>query len=133
MPKTYTCPIEIRAYELDASGHVNHANYLHYFEHARWNLLEQEDITLNDFKKWALWPIIVAADIQYLRPAFLGDQLKITTQIIEPGKASYVFEQTLLRNDQILVRGRLKGAMMDYDGKPARIPEKMMKIWENTR
>lgn len=133
MPKTYRCPIEIRAYELDASGHVNHANYLHYFEHARWNLLEQEDITLEDFKKWTVWPIIVSADVHYLRPAFLGDKLEVQTRIIDPAKASYIFEQTLLRSDQILVKGRLKGAMMNYEGKPARIPEKMAKIWENIR
>ena len=133
MPKIYRCPIEIRAYELDASGHVNHANYLHYFQHARWILLKEENILFDDFKKWELWPIILSAHIEYLKPAYLGDPLIVTTQIVEPRKASYSFEQALLREDQVLVRARLSGAMVDYNGKPARIPEKMRKIWENTQ
>ena len=131
MTRTYSCPIEIRAYELDASGHVNHACYLHYFEHARWKMLEEEGITLESFKKWEVWPVIIHVDIQYLKPSFLGDSLIVRTKIIENSKASYYFEQNLYKGETLLAKGRLRGAVMDLEGKPARLPEGMKKLWEN--
>lgn len=37
--------IKVRGYELDTQGHVNQAEYLHYAEHARWELLQAAGIT----------------------------------------------------------------------------------------
>ena len=39
-PKTYLCTLEVRGYELDSFGHVNHGVYVSYLEHARWKMLD---------------------------------------------------------------------------------------------
>ena len=48
--------------EIDAFGHVNNANYLNYYEHARWTMLAEEKIDLNSFKSWDRWPVIAGID-----------------------------------------------------------------------
>ena len=42
--KTYRCLIQVRGYELDSFGHVNHANYLNYLEHARWRCYAKKEL-----------------------------------------------------------------------------------------
>ena len=40
----HRCTVEARSYELDAFGHLNHAVYLNYFEHARFQSLARYGI-----------------------------------------------------------------------------------------
>src|SRR6185437_16164438 len=72
MSKAYRTQLEVRGYELDSFGHVNHANYLNYFEHARWRMLQDEGITLEVLEKWKRWPVIAAIEVKYLKPTFMG-------------------------------------------------------------
>jgi len=64
-PKTYYCSIEVRGYELDSFGHVNHGAYVSYLEHARWKLLEEEGITIKNFNDWGMWPVIIWIESHY--------------------------------------------------------------------
>ncbi|MEK6577635.1 MAG: thioesterase family protein, partial [Bdellovibrionota bacterium] len=70
--KIYHCTIEVRGYELDSLGHVNHAMYFSYLEHARWKMLEQEGITLSVFETWKRWPVVVGIEAHFLRPTYIS-------------------------------------------------------------
>ena len=127
--KTYRAQLEVRGYELDSFGHVNHANYLNYLEHARWKMLEEESITLSRLQQWKRWPVIARLEISYLKPAFMGDMLTIETRCVEHSKASFTFEQTILRDGTPLAQARLQGVMVNEKGRPADYPSEMAGLW----
>jgi YbgC/YbaW family acyl-CoA thioester hydrolase len=127
--KTYHAQLEVRGYELDSFGHVNHANYLNYLEHARWKMLEAEGITLELLQQCKRWPVIAQLEIKYLKPTFMGDLLDVETRCLEHGKASFVFEQIIMRAGTPVLKARIQGVMVNENGRPADYPEQFAKIW----
>ncbi len=129
--KTYRTEIEVRGYELDSFGHVNHANYLHYFEFARWQLLAEEKITLALFKKWDRFPVIASVEIKYLRPTFMGDRLTVETKLIEYRRSSTTFEQKIFKNDQAVCVAKVRSVLVNSEGRPAEAPAELDARWKS--
>jgi len=86
--------IKVRGYHLDVYQHVNNARYLEFLEEARWAWLE----TLSAFQ-WMhdnrLAFIVVNININYRRPAVLGDELAINSHLVQLGGKSGVIGQTV--------------------------------------
>lgn len=131
--KTYRCTLEVRGYELDSYGHVNHANYLNYLEHARWEALAQEGMSKPFFDRIQLWPIVSKIEVKYLKPALMGQKLEITTRCLEHRAASMVFEQNIILitpdANVPVVEARIHGVTINEQGKPARHPKEMERMW----
>jgi YbgC/YbaW family acyl-CoA thioester hydrolase len=127
--KTYRSQLTVRGYELDSFGHVNHANYLRYFEHARWEMLASEGITLPFLEEKKRWPIIRKIEVEYIRPAFMGEVLDVVTECVDHGNASSVFKQTILRDGEEVARATVHSATINETGKPARHPVEMERLW----
>jgi acyl-CoA thioester hydrolase len=129
--KMYRCTLEVRGYELDSFGHVNHGVYISYLEHARWKMLEEEDITIEKFNAWKMWPVIIGVEIHYLRPTRMRDQLEIRTQVVHHDRASFTFEQNIFRpkDDTHIVKATVRSVMVDLQGKLVRRPEEINRLW----
>ena len=131
MAKRYHCKLHVRGYELDSFGHVNHAVYISYLEHARWELLAEENISLQDFQKWKRWPVISEIQCQFLKPCFMGDLLDVRTQIVDHGKVNFVFEQVIYKKDTPVFRATVRSVMVNENGRPADIPKEVEKLWSD--
>ncbi len=129
MPRLFKCTIEVRGYELDSFGHVNHATYVSYLEHARWHVLQEIGITLQTFNQWKLWPVIARIEIDYLKPTFLGDLLEIDTQVVEHSKTSFVFAQTIRKSTESVSQARVKAVMVNEKGRPSALPSDLTHLW----
>jgi YbgC/YbaW family acyl-CoA thioester hydrolase len=127
--KTYLTPIEVRAYELDSFGHVNHANYLHYLETARWKMLGEEGVTLETFRKWDRWPVIAAIDIQYRRPVLFGDRLEVRTRLVDYRRSSMQIEQEIFRGETVVASAKIRSVIVTGEGRPAEMPEELARKW----
>lgn len=132
MAKIYEWQFEVRGYELDSFGHVNHANYVHYLEQARWKLLEEEHIFPSDFDRLKKWPVISAIELKYRRPTFIYDKLKVTSQIVEHGRSSFVFEQKIYRKNDVVLEAKVHAVMVNEEGKPTLIPPEVKRLWHET-
>ena len=130
--KTWKTLLHVRGYELDSFGHVNHAVYISYLEHARWELLREEGITLEEFKTWNRWPVIAALEAKYLRPSFLGDALEIHTYITEGGRSRFIFEQAILKEGQKIFTATVHAVMVNEKGRPAPVPDELERLWRKT-
>jgi acyl-CoA thioester hydrolase len=128
MSKIYTCILHARGYELDSFGHVNHAVYIQYLEHARWEMLLSEGITLETFKTWSRWPVIAGIQASYLRPVFLNDRLEVRTRMTSRSRVAFTFEQEIWRESEKVFQAEVTGVMVNEQGKPAAIPEKMEQL-----
>jgi YbgC/YbaW family acyl-CoA thioester hydrolase len=126
--KTYRCTLEVRGYELDSYNHVNHANYLNYLEHARWQMLAEEGITRAMFDERKRWSVISKIEIDYLKPALMGEQLEVLTRCVESGKVSMVFEQIIERGGVPIVKARVLGVTINELGRPAKHLEEMERL-----
>jgi YbgC/YbaW family acyl-CoA thioester hydrolase len=130
--KVWKTKLHVRGYELDSFGHVNHAVYISYLEHARWEMLLEEKITLETFRKWSRWPVIAALEVRYFRPAFLGDDLEIRTEITEGGRSRFSFQQTIYRRDEKIFEGTVQAVMVNEQGRPTSVPEELERLWKET-
>jgi acyl-CoA thioester hydrolase len=130
MEKLYRCEILVRGYELDSFGHVNHAVYLNYFEHARWSMLAEEGITLEQISKEKLWPVIISAELKYLKPAFMGDRLEIRSRAIDAQRMRFTFEQSIYRGETLITTGRYESVVINERGRPVEMPEMYFKLWK---
>ncbi len=115
----------VRVYyeDTDAGGVVYHANYLRFFERARTDMLALLGADLGRALSAGEGGYVVAeAHVRYLRPPTLGDALMIVSRMEELRSASCVVHQTVRRDGQVLVEGRLTVAFVGADGRPRRQP-----------
>ena len=73
--------------------------------------------------------VVTSASIDYLLPARLDDEVVANAKVITAGGASIVFEQAVLRGEQVLARGQVTAALTDgKTGKPKRMPIGLRKV-----
>jgi len=82
-----TIEIKVRGYHVDLYGHVNNARYLEFIEEARWAFAE-DTLDLAAWQEKGIGFSIVNITINYRKPAFMGDVLKIRTKLAKLGNAS---------------------------------------------
>ena len=112
----------VRAYECDSYSHVNNAVYLNYLEYARHEFLNSAGITLKTFREMGFNLIVARVCIDYKCQAVEGDLLDIITMAIKKNKASGVFKQTVLNNEEVIAEAEVTWACVDSKMRPARIP-----------
>ncbi|QDQ26322.1 acyl-CoA thioesterase [Chitinimonas arctica] len=86
--------IKVRGYHLDLYGHVNNARYLEFLEEARWGFTEEYG-SLAYFSEAGLAFVIVNINIDYRRPAMMGEHLSIATAMSKIGSRSAVIHQVV--------------------------------------
>ena len=71
--------IKVRGFHVDHFGHVNNARYLEFLEESRWVYFEKNNLIDDFFHKKGVIPIVKKITIEYLKPSFTGQTLKIKT------------------------------------------------------
>ncbi|MDJ0087599.1 YbgC/FadM family acyl-CoA thioesterase [Pantoea allii] len=87
--------IKVRGYHLDVYQHVNNARYLEFLEEARWQWLEEAD-AFNWLLEQKLAFVVVNININYRRPAVLGDVLEISSEMTQLNGKSGILSQRIL-------------------------------------
>lgn len=72
--------IKVRGYHLDVYQHVNNARYLEFLEEARWDGLENSPAFQWMTEKNIAF-VVVNININYRRPAVLGDVLTVSSKL----------------------------------------------------
>jgi acyl-CoA thioester hydrolase len=126
-PPTTETLIAVRSGEIDSFGHVNHAVYLHYFEHARYEALEAAGF------RWQLlrendWQIyVVRIEVDYLAQAMRGDVLRVRTWAEGFRRTTMTLGQEMLRDDDsgtvVVARATVNAGWIGPDRRPMRVPE----------
>ena len=129
-------PVRIYWEDTDAGGIVFYANYLKFFERARTEWLRSLGIGQQQLREQTGGIFVVTdARLHYLRPARLDDELIVTAQLQETGRASLtIVQQALLNNEQapnqprvLLSEGTIRIGWVDAASmRPARIPSTLL-------
>jgi len=118
----------VRVYweDTDAGGIVFYANYLKFFERARTEWLRSLGVGQRELRAQTGGMFIVTATtVRYLAPARLDDELRVTAQLEQAGRASLVIAQQALLQPlgRLLAEGTIRIGWVDAASlRPARIP-----------
>nr|WP_306229016.1 tol-pal system-associated acyl-CoA thioesterase [Aurantimonas sp. CSK15Z-1] len=126
--------MNVRVYfeDTDFSGVVYHARYLHFMERARTDFLRLRGIDHRTLAAGGFGePMAFAVrhmDIDFLRPARIDDILEVRTETLLLGGARIVLGQEIRLGATTLVTAKVKVAVISPEGKPRRMPERVMAV-----
>lgn len=117
--------------DIDYSGVVYHPNYLKYFERARLNLFETLGFDLEQQKRDGYIYTIKHIHLEYLRPARMGDRLKIetTAEVIGRAKAQLRFYQeidNLTTQESPMTKADILVVCVNSNIRPQPMPDKLV-------
>ena len=114
--------------DTDAGGVVFYANYLKYFERARTEWLRSSGHSQQAMadSTGAIF-VVTEMRVRYLKPARLDDELLITVDPVELGRARMVVAQQAWRGETLLCEGEIAIACVDRGTfRPRRIPNDIL-------
>ena len=131
-PPIFRYPVRIYWEDTDAGGIVFYANYLKFFERSRTEWLRSAGVGQQQLRELTGGMFVVSdAQLRYHRPARLDDELIVTAQLQETGRASLTIgQQALLKPEQmtdsrpvLLCEGTIRIGWVDAATmRPARMP-----------
>ncbi|QAA35993.1 acyl-CoA thioesterase [Akkermansia muciniphila] len=123
---------EVMFYDTDCGGVVHNLAYLRMIEACRTKLgakLGMDYKTMSDLQQFA---VVVRHEIDYVRPAVLGDTILTTGWLQSVDRARFWcdFEMRRVSNNDLLVRAHQQLALVQMpQGRPARIPAEWRARW----
>jgi len=120
--------IKIYYEDTDAGGVVYYANYLRYMERARTEFLLEKGIDIARYHDKGYLFAVVHVDINYKKPARLGENIEVTTEVTEKSHVTITLRQDVFRGDTLLVGAIIKLACINKEGKLQRLPEEFKSL-----
>lgn len=116
-------PVSFTVYpgDCDTFGHLNQAAFLVLFERARWQLLA-EGPGMDLFARESVWPAVRRAVIEYLAPAFAGQELRFQQTVTRLGRTSFTIRQVARRAADDTLVATLESVFVCIDPAGAAVP-----------
>ena len=132
MHKTFTHNVKIYYEDTDSGGVVYYANYLKYFERARTEALltiGYSNLKIKD--EFNCLIIVKSCNIEYKKSAYLEDNLTIKSFISSVTKTSFVMDQSIYKDDLLIVDAKIHLVFVNEKGKPVKVPGLISEKFEN--
>ena len=116
---------EVMFFDTDCGGVVHNLAYLRMIETARTRLTSRLGLSLREISEKQLFPALVRTEIDYHRPARLGDSLEIRGRLerVERVRFWCRFEMRRRHEDAVLVDCRQSVVLVQMpQGRPTRLP-----------
>lgn len=127
---SYTTQEQVMFFDTDIGGVVHNIAYLRMIETCRTMLAEQVGFDLKKMAETQVFPVVARTEIDYRKPATLGDKLSIHGRIAEHTRTAFWCEFEVRNHDSpdtLYVKCRQKLAVVQMPaGKPVRIPEEAL-------
>lgn len=117
--------LQVMFFDTDCAAVVHNIAYLRFIEVARTLLAEQLGMGLAQMAASGQYPVVVRTEIDYKRPARLGDKLLVQgrLQIVERTRFWCAFEIIRPSDGTLIVQSRQMLAVVQMpQGKPMRLP-----------
>ena len=122
--------LTVRVYyeDTDAGGVVYYANYLKFLERARTEALFTIGFNNKKIKEdYGALIVVKSCNIEYKKPSYLEDELKIRSFVKSVTKTSFFMSQFISRDDELIVDAKVHLVFVDKNGKPTKVPEDIFK------
>ena len=122
--------IKVRGFHIDIFSHVNNARYLEFMEEARWVVIDKY-IDLKRMQAKSIIFVVVNININYRRPASMGDILELYLGLAKIGGKSAVFYQEirLKGTDTVVADAQVTFVFADKNtGKAVKIDDEIKRL-----
>jgi thioesterase-3 len=122
--------IKVRGFHIDIFSHVNNARYLEFMEEARWIVIDKY-IDLKRMQAKGIIFVVVNININYRRPASMGDILELYLDLTKIGGKSAVFYQEirLKETDTVVADAQVTFVFTDKNtGKAVKIDDEIKRL-----
>jgi len=124
---------EVMFFDTDCGGVVHNLAYLRMIETCRTRLAALMGMDLREMSKTQIFPVLTRTEVDYKRPAKLGDWLVIRGRLGEVSRARFWCEFELARKEEaevVMVTARQALALVQMPaGKPMRLPGEWLEKW----
>lgn len=129
----FTLPVRVYYEDTDAGGVVYYANYLKFCERARTEWLRTLGVSQQALiDEQGLAFVVRSVQADYLASARLDDALEVVTRVAMLRRASILFEQQVMRGQELLFTTRVLLASIDlHRQKPVAIPASLHALLES--
>ena len=114
--------------DLDVFGHVNNANYLRYYEQARWALLNENGLSLKDILTTRIGPVILEVDLKFKREMKARENFVIESDLADRQGRIFKIRQIIKVADQVRSEALFVASVFDMDQRKLIDPPQ---AWEN--
>lgn len=97
MADHFAVRVGVRSYEIDVNGHVNHANYHRYAEHARTEHMNAAGCSIDRFTENGLGIVLLETTCRFQRELRYGDEVEIDSRLSFGEGRTFRMEHTLRR------------------------------------
>jgi YbgC/YbaW family acyl-CoA thioester hydrolase len=125
-------PIEVYYFDTDAAGVVHNVAYLRMIEVARSQLADHLGWSLAQMNETGLVPVVARTEIDYLKPARLGESLEIYSRLAGMEKIRFKLEFVMKRKSDGVEIARCLQTMVTVQlpqGRPQPVPEAWVKAY----
>ena len=128
----FSLPIDVRFADLDALGHVNHAVFVTYLEHARTRWWQQL-LAGRRFEEEGF--VMARVEMDYRKPIALGDQVRVELRCAHLGHTSFALAYKVIREKDgvILAEAQTVQVMVDFATMRPRILRPQTEAWLKTQ
>lgn len=128
----YTHELTVRPEAIDANGHANNVEFVRWMQEAAVAHADVRGCTAATLSAGATW-VVRSHRIDYRRPAFAGDQVRVVTWVENIRRAfslrKYRFERGA--ENEVLAEGETDWVFLDTtSGRPKSVPEEIAKMFE---
>ncbi|MDH5633228.1 MAG: tol-pal system-associated acyl-CoA thioesterase [Gammaproteobacteria bacterium] len=130
MTDVFSIPVRIYYEDTDTGGVVYYANYLRFMERARTELLRSRGLEQDVLRdECGVLFAVRRAEVDYLKPAKLDDELKVTAEIRRLGGASINFYQEVRLGEDVLCKGNIRIACIHDEAlAPMAVPKRVTEL-----
>lgn len=133
LPDPFVIDIHVSEEAIDAYQHVNNSEYLRWVEQISWAHSEALGLSLERYRELDRAMAVHRHELDYLAPAFAGDELTLATWIVEcDGRFSLTrrFQLKRQRDAKTLLNARTRFACIALSsGRPKRLPDEYQEIY----
>lgn len=125
---------EVMFFDTDCGAVVHNIAYLRMIETCRTRLAATLGMDLRQMSETKVFPVVTRTEIDYQKPAKLGDWLVIRGTLGEVSKARFwcSFEVIREADGDLLITARQSLALVQMpEGKPLRLPKEWTDNWGN--
>ncbi len=118
--------VRVMYFDTDAGGVVHNIVYLRFIETARTYLALQMGMDFQQIARTNIHPVVTRTEIDYKRPARLGDEIRVLGRISEWSRVRFWVEFEIIRpsDDVLLVTCRQALALVQMpEGRPVKLPK----------
>ena len=121
---------KIFGYECDIYGHLNNANYLHLYEEARADALEEMDMSVGKLSEEGVHIYLSEINLTFKIGLPVGEKVVIDTRMIKATRATSIWKQEIFNKLGELCNIAIVRGVFIKNGKPFRISKELFEDYK---